>query len=66
MGWTGDPHRDFDRHDREQARALSRYPKCSCCGEHIQGDFVYVFEAERLCEDCLNENYRKYVDDYIS
>lgn len=58
--------RDWERRDREQTRALSRSPKCTYCGEPIQGDFVFIFDGgKQICEDCLNEEHRFYVDDYI-
>lgn len=65
MSYTGDPLRDFERRDREQTRALNRLPKCRYCGEPIQGDFVFVFDDKCICEECLNEEHRFYVEDYI-
>lgn len=65
MGWSGDPLKDWERRDAAQTRALSRYPKCTYCGEPIQGDFVFVFDGKQFCEECLNEEHRFYVDDYI-
>ena len=65
MSWSGDPLADFNRYDREQERRASRYPLCKYCGERIMGDFVFVFDGECMCEECLNEEHRFYVDDYI-
>ena len=66
MGWTGDPLADSNRYDRERERRASRYPLCKYCGERIMGDFVFVFDGGTcMCEDCLNEEHRHYVDDYI-
>ena len=65
MGWSGDPLKDWERRDREQTRALSRYPVCKYCGEHIQGDYVFIFDGKCMCEDCLNEEHRFYTEDYI-
>jgi formylmethanofuran dehydrogenase subunit E len=62
---TGDPERDYLRYDRERERELSRLPKCSYCGERITGDYVFVFDDKRLCEECLNEEHRHDVEDYI-
>jgi formylmethanofuran dehydrogenase subunit E len=61
----GDAIKDFEARDRAQTRALSRYPLCKYCGERIMGDFVFVFAGDCLCEECLNEEHRFYVDDYI-
>lgn len=65
MSWSGDALRDFDRHDREQERRLNRYPKCKYCDQRITGDFVFVFDGDCMCEECLNEEHRQYVDDYM-
>lgn len=33
---------------------------CDCCGcEVYEGDYIYTIDGERLCEDCLNANYRR-------
>lgn len=66
MGWSGDPLKDWERRDAEQTRALGRYPKCTYCGEPIQGEYVFIFDGKRLCEECLNEEHRFFVDDYIA
>lgn len=35
---------------------------CDCCGcEVYEGDYIYTIDGERLCEDCLNANYRRVV-----
>ncbi len=35
---------------------------CDCCGcEVYEGDCIYMIDGERLCEDCLNANYRRVV-----
>lgn len=65
MRYTDDPIRDFERHDIGQARSLQRLPVCSECGEPIQDEHCFEFNDELICEQCLNQNHRKYVDDYI-
>ena len=33
---------------------------CDGCGERLyEGDFIYTIDGERLCEDCLNDGYRR-------
>lgn len=62
---SGDPLRDADRRDREQTRALSRYPKCKYCGNHIQTEQIFVLDDnEYACEDCINER-SKNLDDWL-
>lgn len=60
----GDPDEDFARLDMEQARYEARLPKCDCCGEPIQDDYYWEIDGEILCQTCLNEQYRKFTDDY--
>ena len=62
---SGDPLKDFDRWDAEQQRKLDKLPKCYYCDEPIQGDFCFVINGECICEDCLEEHHKKYVDDLI-
>lgn len=62
MGWTDNPLADFNRHDAEQQEWLESRPKCSCCEEPIQDDYLYEIDGEYICEDCLNSEYRKRVD----
>ncbi len=63
--YTDDPIRDAEARDAEQQSALDKLPVCSYCGEPIQDDFCYVINDEIICEECLEENFRKRVDDYI-
>lgn len=62
---TDDPAADFDRFDAEQQKALEKYPKCSMCDEYIQDDYLYEINDEVVCEECINQNFRKNVEDYI-
>ena len=62
---TDDPHKDFDRWDNEQTTALERLPVCSYCDNHIQDDFLYEINDAVICQECLNDNFRKSVDDYV-
>lgn len=58
--------RDWERRDREQARALSRYPRCCYCGHHIQTDLIYkIDENKYACEDCINDRHQ-HLDDFMS
>ena len=58
--------RDWDRRDREQERALSRYPRCCYCGHHIQTDLIYkIDENKYACEDCIQDR-GQYLDDFMS
>ena len=55
----------FDRYDEKQQREMDKLPKCEYCGEPITNDFLYNINGDIICEDCLNDNFRKHVDDYM-
>lgn len=55
----------FDRHETERANAISRFPKCVYCDEHIFDDFLFDLDGDLVCETCLNENFKKHTEDYI-
>lgn len=52
-------------HDAEQEAELQKLPECECCGHHVQSDFYYLINDEVICEECLNQHFRKAVDDYV-
>ena len=66
MMLTGDPDRDFLRHDAEQEEWLKSRPVCVDCGEHIQDDCYYDFGNGPMCEDCMEEfikSHRQWIED---
>ena len=65
MNRTDNPIADFDRWDAEQQRALEKLPECCECGEPIQDDFCYEINDMIICEECLNDNYRKVTTDLM-
>lgn len=62
MYYTDDPERDFLRRDAEQEDELSRLPVCDICGEPIY-EHYYDLGGDRVCEECLNKNFRREVED---
>lgn len=60
--WTDDPLADFDSYDREQAMAESKLPHCDHCGEAIY-EYYYEINGEIVCEECLEINYKKWVEE---
>lgn len=56
----GEPIDDFNRFCREQEQRLSQLPVCYWCENPITDDFYYDIDGECLCENCLNDRYRKY------
>lgn len=51
------------RHDAEQQARLDKLPECSECGEKIQDEYAYYINGEWIHEKCMNENYRKEVQE---
>lgn len=60
----GDPLDDFDRLDKEQARAEARLPVCEKCGNRIHDDYYFEIDNEILCEECMRDRYQKSTDDF--
>lgn len=63
--YSDDPSADYDAYDAKCAKRLEERPVCAFCGEHIQDDFLYEIDGDLVCEECLNEHYRKSTDCYI-
>ena len=58
-----DNYDQFVRHEAEQQAQLDKLPECSECGEKIQDEYAYYINGEWVCEQCMNENYRKEVQE---
>ena len=63
MTYTDNPVADAERYDAEQQAELEKLPQCDYCGVHID-DYYYEIDNENFCESCLNEHFRKRVEDY--
>lgn len=63
MYYTDNPHKDFANYDADQQAKLDKLPKCCHCDEPIQDEFAYYINDEWICEGCLNDNFRKAVED---
>lgn len=61
---TSDPVADFERYDAERIRIDAELPQCDECGEQITDDTFYIFDGEKICENCLAEHRRR-TDDYL-
>lgn len=64
--YTDDPIADFHRHDREQAEWLETLPVCCLCSEPIQSDDLYDIEGDLYCEECGDDLFKRYTENYIS
>lgn len=65
MWRTDDPERDYARYEAEQNKQLEKLPRCSECDEPIQEEYCFEINGEYICENCMNENHRKCVDDIL-
>ena len=55
----------WQRHDAEQQRRLSELPECCYCSQPIQDEYAYLIDGEWVCEECMDDQFRKCVDNYI-
>lgn len=65
MSRTDDPIADFNRYEDAIDRELAKLPKCSECDQPIQDENAYLINDEWICEDCMDNNHRVFVDDYV-
>ena len=56
----------FVQKEAEHEAWLAKRPRCSCCDNPIQDDYLYEINGEVLCIRCLDEYYRKDVEEYIT
>jgi formylmethanofuran dehydrogenase subunit E len=57
-----DNYDKWKQHDAEQEAKLENLPVCEYCGMHIQDDYYFEIEGVIICEECLNDNFRKDVE----
>lgn len=55
----------FERYDAEREAQLRKQPKCDYCGEYIQEDHYFDINDEKICPDCMDSHFRKWVEDYV-
>ena len=62
-----DNYKVWEYAERERERRLARLPICEGfrCGKRIQDEDYYDVDGEILCEECMNEKYRKDTDKYM-
>lgn len=62
MRYTDDPIRDFEYYDAKREESLNNLPVCYECEEPIQDDACYEFDGEYVCENCLEQNHRRWTE----
>lgn len=65
MIWVEDNYDRWERHDAEQESELEFLPVCSICEQKIQGEYLYEINDEIICPHCMNEHFRKDVEDFV-
>lgn len=65
MLYSDDPVADFHRSDRLQAKRLERLPVCERCTNPIQDEHLYLINDEFVCQECLDRDFKKDVEDYV-
>lgn len=63
--YVPDNYDAFDAWDAEQSKRAAMYPVCEYCSRAIQDDYFFVINDESICEECLNQHFRRNTDDYI-
>lgn len=56
----------WEAHDREQEKELEKLPVCEICGKPIQDENLYLINDEFVCPACLDRDFKKRTDDYVS
>ncbi len=65
MCYTDDPIFDYDCHCAEQQRLMDRLPKCDYCDSPIMDDDCFEINGDILCEECLDRQFKRRVEDYV-
>lgn len=58
-----DNYSQWEEHERQAEARLAMCPLCSFCGEHIQDEFAYNINGELICQNCMESNFKVYVED---
>lgn len=65
MMYVPDNYDAWESHDAEQKAELDKLPCCCECDEPIQSETCYEINGELICEECLENNHKKWVEDYV-
>lgn len=58
MGWTDNPARDWEQHQRDLDRKEEEYrlmhprPRCYVCDCVIESEYAVKYDGDFYCEDC--------------
>ena len=60
------PVGDYEMHCLRQEREAMRFPICHKCGNPITDDELWDIHGDLYCEECAEEEFRRYTDDYVT
>lgn len=63
MAYIKDNYDFYKEHEAEEARQAMHRPICSCCKNPIMEDYAYEINNSLVCADCLDSEYKTFIDD---
>lgn len=64
MSYNGDVVAYYDELDRLQAEYERSLPVCDYCGRLIQDEKYYEINGDKICQECLDDNFLKWTEDF--
>ena len=61
-----DNYSRWEHHDAEQERWLDNLPECCLCNQPIQNERLFDIEGNLYHEECAEDEFRKWTEDYIT
>ena len=63
--WTNDPVADAEAYMAKQEIEIDKLPVCSECDHPIMSDECYELDNGLVCPECLTNNHKRWVEDYV-
>lgn len=60
---SDDPARDANIYFADLEAEIAKAPKCSECGEHIQGETYYEIDGKKYCTECMETYFLRFTED---
>lgn len=55
---------DLENYYKQREEYEAQHPECFECGQTIFADWYYEIDDRFYCEDCMNDLFRKDIEDY--
>lgn len=62
--YVPDNYDAYRMHEAEQAEKELKCPICCECGEYITDEHYFDLNGEYFCQECLEDRFMKWTDDY--